>query len=224
MAKDDVKELRSYVNNQRYQQAKGQRVAAGLIGGFGGVAPLSSVMGVTAKPGRKLAVAARTGGRQMGEAALGSVPGLGAMVVGAKTHNLGLISAGKIGTTVGSTGGGFHGAFRATKNAQLRGDIKKGAGMYSAFGVNHGEEVSKLSMAPIKSGFKAMRFGKAPKVGRVMGRSYKGGIASGQSKIQSGLKAIGSGMQYSPGTAIAAGGLGTAGAGAAGFGLGRRKD
>jgi hypothetical protein len=224
--KDDTKELRNYVNNQRYKEAKGQRVVAGLLGGALPGIPLSAGMGFAAKPGRKAAVAARTGGRQLGEAALGSIPGLATTIVGAKTHNAGLMRAGSLVTSAGTATGGFHGAYRATKNAQLRGDIKKGQGMTtSAFGVDHGyEEIAKFSLKPIASGFKAMKFGQAGKVPGAVKNAYKGSIGGGQGKINSAVNAMGAGIKRSPGTAMAAGGLGTAAVGGTGYAFGRRKD
>lgn len=223
---DDTKELKRYVNEQKYREAKGERLAAGLTGAVLHPLPVAGLIpAIKAKPGRKAAVGGRVSGRSVGEGLLGGIPGVTAAVVGTKTHSAGLARAGILAGKIGSAGGAFHGASAATKNAQLRGDIKKGQSMTtSAFGVDHGEEIAKFSLKPITSGFKAMKFGNAPSVPKVAGRSYKAGIARGQSKLNAGIQGAASAVRHSPGTAMAAGGVGTAAVGGTGYAFGRRKD
>lgn len=223
---DDTKELKRYVNEQKYREAKGERLAAGLTGALLHPLPLAGIIpAIKARPGRKAAVGGRVSGRSVGEGLLAATPGIAMTVVGSKTGSPGLVRAGMLTGKAGSVGGAFHGASAATRNAQLRGDIKKGYSMTtSAFGVDHGEEISKLSFKPVTAGFKAMKFGNAPSVPKVAGRSYKAGIARGQSKLNAGIQGAASAIRHSPGTAMATAGVGTAAVGGTGYAFGRRKD
>jgi hypothetical protein len=94
----------------------------------------------------------------------------------------------------------------------------------SAFGVDHNEEISKLSFKPVTQGFKALKFGNAKTLPKTMGQSYKSGIATGQGKFNSAVNAAAVGVKHSPGIAGAGAGLGAAGIGGTGYAFGRRKD
>jgi hypothetical protein len=209
----------------------GRRVASAAFGPY-------HMIGISPK-GRRFKNTARAAGSE----ALGAAPGVAAGGVGAGMvlrdlknidnatgkGKIGALGAGLLAAGIPTAAiGGHIGRQKNLTTLNRRGMLEKEkvgkSATVSAFGVNHGEEVSKLSMAPIKSGFKAMRFGKAPSVPKVMGRSYKAGIKNGMSKPASAIQGLKTGFQHSPGTALAAGGLATGGAGAVGYGLGHRKD
>lgn len=81
--------------------------------------------GAKAKDGRKLATGGRVYGRQAVEALGGALPGavLGAM--GARKGSPRMMLAGYGLAGAGGLAGSAHGANRAVRNAQKRGDIKK---------------------------------------------------------------------------------------------------
>lgn len=115
---------------------------------------------------------------------------------------------------------------RMQRKGYLKAESKKveKSNTLSAFGVDHNEEISKLSFKPITQGFKALKLGNAKTLPKTMGQSYKSGIASGQGKFNSGVNAAAVGVKHSPGIAAAGAGLGVAGVGGAGYAMGRRKD
>lgn len=101
-----------------------------VAGPIGGLAAPATYGAVKAKKGRKAAVTGRIAGRSFTESTLG---GIGGALAGAATRNPTATTVGAVG---GSLGGQLHGAYRATKNASRRGDLKKSDGL-SAFGIEH---------------------------------------------------------------------------------------
>jgi hypothetical protein len=138
-----------------------------------------------------------------------------------------LVLAGGAMTPAGAQIGRQMNLTRANRKGYLKAEEKEKVGKsstLSAFGVEHNEEISKLSFKPITQGFKALKFGNAKTLPKTMGQSYKSGIASGQGKFNSGVNAAAVGIKHSPGIAAAGAGLGVTGVGGAGYAMGRRKD
>jgi hypothetical protein len=128
--------------------------------------------------------------------------------------------------------GGAAGAAAGARLARPKKTVKKNYGgdtMISAFGVNHGEEVSKISFTPVVNAFKgaakAMKFGNASSVPKAIGAGWKRGgmnaAAQGSGPIkafgQKTLKAAEYGYRRSPGTALATAGVGGAAVAAPGY-------
>ena len=90
-----------------------------------------------AKKGRKAAVGARVGGRSIGESIVGAAPGgiiagygaRTALVGAARNHSRMNMRGNKLAlaggglAALGGLAGQYHGAYRATRNAQKRGDM-----------------------------------------------------------------------------------------------------
>lgn len=195
----------------------------------------------TSRKGRRI----KNMGRDMGSTYAGAAPGAvlggtGAALALRNVKNIDAPGRGKFSLVgpammaggVAAAGAGAQMARQANltsmnRKGYLKAEEKDKVGKadtVSAFGVDHQDEIAKFSLAPIKSGFKAMKFGQAASVPKVAGRSYKAGVSRGQSKFNAGLQAAGSAIRHSPGTALAAGGAGVTGVGGAGYLMGRRKD
>ena len=86
--------------------------------------------------------------------------------------------------------------------------------MISAFGVDHGGEVSKGFGMPKK--LFGVRMGSPGQMKAAGAKAYNRGQKQGLGRVSSGLRAVGSAIKSSPGTATLAG-AGTIGATAAGY-------
>jgi len=106
-----------------------RRIAAGIGAGSAalglGAAVPAGIYGATqARKGRKAAVGGRTFGRTTAEGAAGALPGAALIAHGMHANNKATFIGGQLVALGGGIAGAGHGAHRAMRNAQNRGDIK----------------------------------------------------------------------------------------------------
>lgn len=205
---------------------KQQQVAASALN----VLPIagSAYNASQAKKGRGVALFGRNMGRKFVEQSIASTPGAVLGGIGGATGKPGLVRLGSGISMVTRPTAAWHSGGAAMKNAQKRKDVKigKGLGMsISAFGVDHGaEEISKLSLAPLKSAVKGLKFGNATSAPRAAAAGYKSAIKGGATKTQASIKGAYNFARRSPGAALGVAGVGATGVGGAGYLAGRRRD